>query len=35
MERGRLVNGVVTIEDDQQTDVYPGVLLRGGASEAE
>ncbi|NQZ95654.1 MAG: amidohydrolase family protein [Myxococcales bacterium] len=30
-----LVNGVVTIEDDQQTDVYPGVLLRGGASEAE
>ena len=25
-----LVNGAVTIEDDQQTDVYSGALLRGG-----
>ena len=25
-----LVNGQVTIEDDEQTDVHSGVLLRGG-----
>jgi len=25
-----LVNGAITIEDDQQTDVYSGALLRGG-----
>jgi N-acyl-D-aspartate/D-glutamate deacylase len=29
-----LVNGRVTIEDDRQTDVYPGLLLRKGARAA-
>ena len=27
-----IVNGRVTIENDRQTDVYPGALLRRGAS---